>query len=208
MFVVLFEVQPYPEQFERYLELAKQLKPKLQQVRGFIDNERYESERTSGRLLSLSSWQDEKALVRWRTDGEHHDVQRQGRFEVFEDYRIRIGEVIQDTDSADLPQTRLDTTTVTDAIAATITEVDPGVDAPPDPGGDDLADAEWYTGINTEGKRVLLASWRSDEAAGAWLGEHPDYVRCRHVRIIRNYGLNEREEAPQYYPPVETGAAA
>jgi hypothetical protein len=37
-------------------------------------------------VLSLSTWRDEKALIRWRTLGVHHEVQEKGRFEVFEDY--------------------------------------------------------------------------------------------------------------------------
>ena len=29
-----------------------------------------------------------------------------------------------------------------------------------------------------------------------------DTHRARHVRIIRDYGMFDRREAPQYYPPV------
>ena len=72
------------------LSLAKQLKPKLEAIDGFIDNERFKSKRDERRVLSLSTWRDEKALVRWRTHGEHHRVQEKGRFEVFEDYRLRV----------------------------------------------------------------------------------------------------------------------
>ena len=93
MFAVIFEVQPKKERWDKYLELAKKLKPKLEAIEGFIDNERFESKKTEGRVLSLSTWQDEKAVVRWRTDGEHHGVQEKGRFEVFEDYHLRVGEV-------------------------------------------------------------------------------------------------------------------
>src|ERR1700730_12352128 len=81
MFAVIFTVQPKKERWNDYLDLAKFLKPKLEAVDGFIDNERFESKRTRGRLLSLSTWSDEKALVRWRTQGEHHGVQTKGRFE-------------------------------------------------------------------------------------------------------------------------------
>src|SRR4030081_686509 len=98
MFVVIFEVQPKPERWEDYLGLAKQLKPKLEAIDGFIDNERFESKRTKGRLLSLSTWRDEKSVVRWRTQGEHHGVQEKGRFEIFEDYQLRVGEIVHDTD--------------------------------------------------------------------------------------------------------------
>ena len=46
MFAVIFEVQPKPERWNDYLDLAKQLKPKLEAIDGFIDNERFESKRT------------------------------------------------------------------------------------------------------------------------------------------------------------------
>lgn len=69
------------------------MKPKLEAINGFIDNERFASMKAKGRVLSRSIWRDEKAVVCWRTHGEHHDVQEKGRFEVFEDYHLRVGEV-------------------------------------------------------------------------------------------------------------------
>src|SRR5258708_13032590 len=97
MFAVIFEVQPKSERFDDYLALAKQLKPKLEAIDGFIDNERFKSKRDERRLVSLSIWRDEKALIRWRTHGEHHGVQEKGRFEVFEDYHLPVGEIVSDT---------------------------------------------------------------------------------------------------------------
>jgi heme-degrading monooxygenase HmoA len=96
MFAVIFEVQPKKERRDDYLALAKQLKPKLEAIDGFIDNERFGSKKTDGRVLSLSTWRDEKSVVRSRTHGEHHVVQEKGRFEVFEDYHLRVGEIIAD----------------------------------------------------------------------------------------------------------------
>jgi heme-degrading monooxygenase HmoA len=78
--------------------LAKSLKPDLERVNGFIDNERFGSKRTEGRVLSLSTWRDEKAVIRWRTLGIHHEVQEKGRFEVFEDYHLRVGEIVADNE--------------------------------------------------------------------------------------------------------------
>jgi heme-degrading monooxygenase HmoA len=75
MFAVIFEVRPKKERGNDYLDLAKYLTPKLEAIDGFIDNERFESKRTEGRVLSLSTWRDEKAVVRWRTQREHHSVQ-------------------------------------------------------------------------------------------------------------------------------------
>ncbi len=203
MFVVLFEVQPKREQWDRYLELAAMLRPELLQIRGFIDNERYSSERTEGRLLSLSTWEDEKALIRWRTQARHHDVQRQGRFEVFEDYHLRVGEVLGDSDQDDLRHSRLDVTEVGAAPAVTVTEtLADGKVSLPQPSAD-LLDAESYSGITVTGKRLTLASWRSDEASGAWIERQPAGARRRHVRVIRDYGMHLREEAPQYFRAVD-----
>src|ERR1700685_4803413 len=113
MFAVIFEVQPKKERWNDYPDRAKYLKPKLEAIDGFIDNERFESKRVKGLVLSLSTWRDEKAVVRWRTQGEHHGVQEKGRFEIFEDYHLRVGEVTDDSDSSRDPsvvQQRLDET--------------------------------------------------------------------------------------------------
>jgi heme-degrading monooxygenase HmoA len=203
VFVVLFEVQPKKAQWDRYLERAAMLRPELEQIRGFIDNERYASERTDGRLLSLSTWASEKALVRWRTQALHRDVQEQGRFEVFDDYHLRVGEVATDSEHPDLPQTRFDVTETGSAAAATVAEVAPGVAGPTAPESSDLVDAEWYTAINTEGRRLLLASWRDADAAADWVATQTAEARYRQIRVVRDYGMRDRAEAPQYYAEVE-----
>ncbi len=97
MFSVIFEVLPAEGKKNDYLELAKHLKPILESIDGFVDNERFESQTRPGWVLSHSTWRDEKSLVRWRTQGEHHKVQEKGRFEIFEDYHLRIGDVTSDT---------------------------------------------------------------------------------------------------------------
>ncbi len=64
MFSVIFEVHPRREKFDLYLDLAKGLKPILEGIHGFIDNERFESSRRPGWILSHSTWRDEKSVVR------------------------------------------------------------------------------------------------------------------------------------------------
>src|SRR6266545_3361510 len=100
MFAVIFEVQPKPERWNDYLDTARMLRPELERIEGFIDNERFRSQRTEGRVLSLSTWQDEKALVRWRTQATHHTQgQEPGRAEIFADYHLRVGEIVADRKS-------------------------------------------------------------------------------------------------------------
>lgn len=199
MFVVLFEVQPKPEQRERYLQLAAMLRPELLEIRGFIDNERYASQRTEGRLLSLSTWEDEKALIRWRTHARHHEVQRRGRFEVFGDYHLRIGEVLSDSDQDNVSSSRLDVTEVGAARAITVSEAPAGEDLCSPESSPDMLDAESYGGITTTGKGLQLACWRSDNVASAWIERQPEGARHRHIRVIRDYSMHSREEAPQYF---------
>jgi heme-degrading monooxygenase HmoA len=97
MFSVIFEVHPKQEKFDLYLDLAKGLKPVLEEIDGFIDNQRFESTRRRGWILSHSTWRDEKSVVRWQTVGKHHDTQQRGRDEVFQDYHLRVGEIVRDT---------------------------------------------------------------------------------------------------------------
>ena len=217
MFAVIFEVQPKPDRWQHYLDLAKLLRPELEQIDGFVDNERFASQRTSGRLLSLSTWRDEKALVRWRTLAVHHEAQRQGRCEIFADYHLRVGEITADTHlppGHDLRPTRFDVTEVGQARVVAIAEL-----AAPDPSGraafippsigqsDGLVDVECFESITTPGKLLWLAAWRDETALAAWRSRRQPptaagAVRQRAVRIIRDYGLADRREAPQYYPPV------
>ena len=64
MFAVIFEVPPAGGRRDAYLGHAKKLKPELETIDGFIDNERVESRGRSGWVLSLSTWQDEKCDIR------------------------------------------------------------------------------------------------------------------------------------------------
>ena len=79
MFVVIFEVEPRTGKAEDYLQLAGRLRSELDKIDGFVEVERFASRLRQGRLLSLSTWCDEKALIRWRTMDRHHAAQETGR---------------------------------------------------------------------------------------------------------------------------------
>ena len=97
MFSVVFEVHPKSDKWDAYLGYAKMLRPELEQVEGFVDNIRYKSLNRDGWILSLSNWDDEKAVVRWRTKMKHHEVQELGRGEVLSDYHLRVGQITSDS---------------------------------------------------------------------------------------------------------------
>ena len=96
MIAVIFEVQPHAAHRQQYLDIAAALRPQLEAIDGFISIERFESLTQPGKLLSLSFFRDEAAVLRWRTLESHRAAQAKGRGELFADYRLRIAGVIRD----------------------------------------------------------------------------------------------------------------
>jgi heme-degrading monooxygenase HmoA len=221
LFSVIFEVHPRTEQWDAYLDKAKMLRPELEQVDGFVDNIRYRSLTREGWILSLSGWRDEKSVVRWRTKMRHHETQEKGRSEILSDYHLRVGQLTQDTRPPEgyaLHEQRLDETEVGEGT--TITLID--AKRPPEWVNDAMADdvAKWlglvpdaaglvawdvFDAVLTPGDIILLISWRNQAAAEAFesaVSLNED-ARLRRVRVIRDYGMFDRREAPQYYPDAK-----
>ncbi|MCH4869749.1 antibiotic biosynthesis monooxygenase [Pseudomonas sp. TMW22089] len=96
MIAVIFEAWPRTDQYQRYLDLAAELRPLLADLEGFISIERFQSLSEPGKLLSLSFWRDEDSIQRWRQLEQHRMAQAAGRTQVFEDYRLRIAHVLRD----------------------------------------------------------------------------------------------------------------
>lgn len=96
MIAVIFEVWPAHGQRERYLDIAADLRPLLDDIDGFISIERFESLSHPGKVLSLSFWRDEDAVHAWRSMSEHREAQHAGRNGIFRDYRLRIAGVVRD----------------------------------------------------------------------------------------------------------------
>jgi heme-degrading monooxygenase HmoA len=96
MVVVIFEVWPASGRKEEYLDIAAKLKPELEAVDGFISVERFKSLTDEGKILSLSFWRDEQAVLAWRNAGHHRAAQAKGRGGVFADYRLRVASVMRD----------------------------------------------------------------------------------------------------------------
>jgi heme-degrading monooxygenase HmoA len=96
MHAVIFEVWPKEEGRQEYLDIAAALKPRLEQIDGFISIERFQSLTEPSKVLSLSFWRDDAAIAEWRRVEAHRMAQGKGRSELFQDYRLRIASVIRD----------------------------------------------------------------------------------------------------------------
>lgn len=183
MWAVLFEVTPKADRWDEYLGHAAALRPDLLRIDGFLDNRRFASRTRPGTLLSLSYWRDETALIAWRAQAAHQIAQIAGRDRVFSDYRLRVGAV--------------STAAAPDHRTLTIIE-QPTIATPPDMAG--LAGWDFFDGITVAGTTALLLDWRDATAMRAWT---PAGGASRtDVAVRRDYGMHERDEAPQHFPPA------
>jgi hypothetical protein len=64
-----------------------------------------------------------------------------------------------------------------------------------------------FEAVLTPGDLILLQSWKTEAGAQNFedFMELPEAARFRGVRVIRDYGMFDRREAPQFYPDAEGG---
>lgn len=74
------------------------------------------------------------------------------------------------------------------------------------PAADGLVASDVFDSIHNPGKIMLLLSWIDPDVASAFEPTAPTQAECmriRTVRVIRDYGMYDRRESPQFYPPVD-----
>jgi heme-degrading monooxygenase HmoA len=99
MIAVLFEADAVPKYQARYLQLAGELRPELDNIKGFISIERFQSLSTEGKILSLSWWENEEAVLEWKKNMRHQAAQKEGQQTIFAHYRIRVVNVLREYSS-------------------------------------------------------------------------------------------------------------
>jgi heme-degrading monooxygenase HmoA len=205
MMSLFFEVEIKPGRADQYLSLAASLKPELEAMGGCLFLDRFRSLSRDNLLLSYQIWQDEGAMTAWRVHAHHHDVQTLGRDEVFSDYRLRIAQVIHQAKPAQpvwQPERR---TPYNDPARRPPTFVlvteSKSSQLPVRP--------EWqseaFESVYRDGQfahLIELPDQQSGVAFGARLFADPTTEYVRIVEVVRDYGMYDRTEAPQYYPPA------
>jgi heme-degrading monooxygenase HmoA len=206
MIGLFFEVQTREGRRDQYLTLAASLKPELEAMGGCVFIDRFRSLTRENLLLSYQIWQDEGTLTAWRVHGQHHKVQELGRERVFSDYRIRIAQVIHEARPGQ-PAWQPDRRTPyndparrppTYVLAAESKRADLAVET------------DWprhtFESVYREGRFAHLIDL-PDHQSGIDLGlkllTDPSTEYFRVFEVMRDFGMYERAEAPQYYPPVE-----
>jgi heme-degrading monooxygenase HmoA len=96
MIAVIFEVELAEGCNDEYLSVAANIRPQLEKIDGFISVERFQSLVNPQKLVSLSFFRDEEAVMQWRKVMDHKDAQQRGRNGIFKDYRLRVANVVRD----------------------------------------------------------------------------------------------------------------
>ena len=96
MIAVIFEVEPAEGRTDDYLAMAAKMRPLAKATEGFVSVERFQSLTNPDKLLSVSFFEDEAALDRWRQLHEHRKAQKAGRGGMFAGYRLRVAQVLRD----------------------------------------------------------------------------------------------------------------
>jgi heme-degrading monooxygenase HmoA len=200
-----FEVQIKEGQVDRYLDLAASLKPSLEAMGGCIFIDRFKSLTRKNLVLSYQIWQDEGSMIAWRVDQKHHKVQEAGRDHVFDDYRIRISQVLHE-ERPQKPAWRPERLSPyndpvrrppTFAVAAE--SRNPGLPVETAWKGDAF-ESVYRPGVFAH--LVDVPSAEAGVAFGRQLFADPTTEYFRVFEVMRDYGMFNRAEAPQYYPPV------
>lgn len=181
MFCLFFDVQPKPGHMDHYFDHVARLKPVLARHDGLVFLDRYRPLDDATALLSHQLWADEAAITAWRADATHRASQSAGRKIHFDGYRIRVGEQV-----AHLP---------TDAQRGGADATGRFLVAAYGPAPARLDGARSYESVNNAGRFVTLASHES--LAAALRATTSGAEETRIFRILRDYTMTDRAEAPQ-----------
>lgn len=96
MIAVIFEVEVSLEKRDGYFNLAANLRPELEAIDGFVSVERFQSFTNPEKILSLSFFESESAVIAWRNRIRHREAQEAGRGGIFRNYRLRVANVLRD----------------------------------------------------------------------------------------------------------------
>jgi heme-degrading monooxygenase HmoA len=203
MIGLFFEVMPRPGHEQAYFDIAASLRPELDKNRGLLFIDRFRSQVRQRLVLSHSHWRDEASLASWRAHAKHHAAQIAGRQQHFEDYRLRIGQLVCEwlPEPGELRRLEInnsynDPTLRQERFMIASTASRP-VEA--------AAESDVLASVSRESEYIVLTptpSLADGLSAVERLALTGAMTSVRLYLVSRDYGMYDRNEAPQYYPPL------
>ena len=192
MYALFFEVRPKPGHLPHYFEHVERLRPALALHTGLLFLDRYRSLSDETVLLSHQHWRDEAAILGWRRDSLHLQSQQAGRYQHFADYRIRVASLVcqwVDGQFSEAAQDQLEAPDQGGFVIAAYSQSADG-QVPTNAG---------FESVNHQGQYISLQELPSRSMAQASVrtsSKLPGMQSARAFRVVRDYGMLEREEAP------------
>ena len=192
MYALFFEVRPKPGHLPHYFAHVERLRPALARHAGLLFLDRYRSLSDDAVLLSHQHWRDEAAILAWRRDSLHLQSQQAGRYQHFADYRIRVASLVCQWVNGQFSEAAQDPLEASDegrfVIAAYRQAADGQVPA-----------HAGFESVNHQGQYISLQEVATRNLAQASVlssSKLPGMQCARAFRVVRDYGMLEREEAP------------
>ena len=192
MYALFFEVRPKPGHLPHYFEHVDRLRPALARHQGLLFLDRYRSLLDDAILLSHQHWRDEAAILAWRRDSLHLQSQQAGRYQHFADYRIRVASLAcqwVDGQFSEAAQNQPEAPDEGRFVIAAYIQASEG-HAPANAG---------FESVNHQGQYISLQETSSRSLAQASMrdwSDVPGLQSARAFRVVRDYGMLERKEAP------------
>ena len=204
MLALFFEVCPRPGMMQRYLDIAAGLRPQLDASGGCLFIDRFRSLDREGWMLSYQIWRDEAALTAWRVHAGHHGAQECGRGQVFEDYRLRVAQVVREETPGKPAWQPQRLNTWNDPVAKPpryMVVTDSTGEAPVGTDSGERYESLYRPGRFAQVLSVASLAEALDRTEVCRVGGPVESFRI--CEIERDYGMFDRAEAPQYYPPAQ-----
>lgn len=201
MQTLLFEMQPRAGHEDHYFAHAAKLKPLVLAQPGLLFLDRFQSMSREGLILSHSRWRDEAAIASWRSNGTHYQTQVAGRTKHFSNYRIRIATAIMNLDEHGVLTANDDKSTYwqDDAKPPRYHAIVVSQDAPYEGNG------ESFKSVYNEGVYLHVQDCPTLKDGETLMESLKDIDAIQYAylsHISRDYGMFERDEAPQYLPEM------
>ena len=191
MHALFFEMRPHPGHLDHYFDHVARLKPALARHDGLAFLDRYLSLGNAEVLLSHQLWESEAAIAAWRADPMHRRSQAAGRHVHFAAYRIRVAERVLRWQSGMAEPAPAAAAAAADGAHVLALY---GAQAITGPGH------SAFESMNHPGRFVTLAATDGHDRAAALLAGQIGSTGLEQAAVYavrRDYGLNDRAQAPQ-----------
>ena len=200
MQVLLFEMEPRDGHEAHYFKHVEKLRPLLADHAGLLFIDRFKSVLRPKIILSHSLWKDEAAISKWRTDAMHHQSQSAGRNQHFVDYRIRISHALEvdNRDGNPIISSGEGSYRSLDAANTRLLVIITSKGEPYRESG------ELFASVNHEDTYLTIEAVASTQEAtrlAQAAKEDTNVTRVIISSVSRDYGMFDRNEAPQYFKP-------